>query len=161
MSETEAYELVKPVWTQEDFKVMGWHDSKVWGVLANPGEWEYWVDLDYIFKWVRPEENENYFKFWVAPVTMVFENAYDIRLDIESPQGEIEVADLHMENPRKTKNDNSMEYTFRFECQEGDISLSATGYKLYVRKKPRLLQVWHLDFMQRGGVHFGRELTSW
>jgi hypothetical protein len=156
----ETYELEKPVWAQEDFKVMGWHDSKVWGMLANPDEWEFWVDLDYIFKWVHPKEDEKYFKFWVAPVTMVFENAYDVKLDIESQQGEIEVADLRMENPRKSKNGKFTEYTFRFECQEGEISLSATGYKLYVRQKPRLLQGQHLDFTQRGGVNFGRALNA-
>jgi hypothetical protein len=99
----ENYDLEKPTWTESDFKVMGWHDAKIWGLLANPEQWEYLIDLDYIFKWVHPKEGEEYFKFWVSPVTMVFENAYEINLDIESQHGEIEVADLHMENPRKTK----------------------------------------------------------
>ena len=156
----EAYELEKPIWTEDDFKVMGWHDAKVWGLLANPEEWEYLIDLDYIFKWVHPKEDEKYFKFWVAPVTMVFENAYEINIDIESQQGEIEVADLHMENPRKTKNGKFTEHTFRFECQEGEITLSATGYKMYVRKKPILQQGQTLELLERGGVNFERELNA-
>jgi hypothetical protein len=91
---------------------------------------------------------------------MVFENAYDVKLDIESQQGEIEVADLHMENPRKTKNGLFTEYTFRFDCQEGEITLTATGYKLYVRKTPILLQGQNISYAERGGVNFGRELNA-
>ena len=160
MNTVEAYELEKPVWTQENFKVMGWHDSKVWGALANTDEWEFLLDLDYIFKWVHPRGDIDYFKFWVAPVTMVFEYAYDVRLDIESVQGVIEIADLYMENPCKTKNGQFTEYTFRFDCQEGEIALNATGYKMYVRQKPKLLQGQHLEFAERGGVNFGRELNA-
>jgi hypothetical protein len=150
----EVYDLEKPVWIEGDFKVMGWHDAKIWGLLANSDKWEYLIDLDYIFKWVRPKEGEEYFKFWVAPVTMVFENAYEIDIDIESQQGEIEVADLYMENPRKTKNGKYTEYTFRFECQEGEIKLSATGFKMYVRKNPKLQQGQSLQLEERGGVGF-------
>ena len=160
MSNVETYELEKPFWTHDDFEKMGWHDAKVWGMLANTEEYELLIDLDYIFKWVHPTGDEKYFKFWVAPVTMVFENAYDVKIDIESQQGEIEVADLHMENPRETKNGKLTEYTFRFECQEGEITLSASGYKMYVRQEPRLLQGQHLEFAERGGVNFGRELKA-
>ena len=128
--------------------------------MANTEEWELVIDLDYIFKWVHPTGDEKYFKFWVAPVTMVFENAYDVKSNIESQQGEIEVADLHMENPRKTKNGKFTEYTFRFECQEGKITLTATGYKMYVRQKPKLLQGQSIGFAERGGVNFGREINA-
>ena len=156
MSTLETYDLEKTIWSEKDFSIMGWHDAKVWGLLANPDEWEYLVDLDYIFKWVEPKEGEIYYKFWVAPVTMIFENAYKINIDIKSQQGEIEVTALHMENPRKTKNGKYTEYTFRFECQEGEISLNATGFKMHVRKKPILQQGQCLDILERGGVSFGR-----
>ena len=139
---------------------MGWHDAKVWGLLANPEEWEYLVDLDYLFKWVRPKEDEGYFKFWVAPVTMVFENAYDIEIKIKSQQGEIEVADLYMENPRETRNGKHTEYTFRFECQEGEIKLTATGFKMFVRKNPILQQGQSIELTERGGINFGREINA-
>lgn len=159
MSNVEDYELEKAVWTESDFGAMGWHDAKLWSISANPDEREYLIDLDYIFKWAHPEEGEENFQFWVAPVTMIFENAYDIKLDIESQQGEIEIADLHMENARETKNGNFTQYTFRFECQEGEIRLNATGYKMYVRRKPMLLQDQSIDYKERGGVNFGRKLT--
>jgi len=156
----EAYELEKSIWTESDFKVMGWHDAKVWGLLANPENREYLVDLDYIFNWVHPKEGEEYFEFWVAPATMVFDNAYQVNIDLESQQGEIEIAELHMENPRKIKNEKFLEYTFRFECQEGEISVSATGFKMYVRKNPILQQGQCLELIERGGVNFGRALNA-
>jgi len=153
----QTYELEKYIWSEDDFSIMGWHDSKIWGFLADSENFEFMVDLDYIFQWVHPKEGETYFKFWVAPVTMVFENAYDIFLDIESRQGELEVADLHMENKRKTKNGRFDEHDFRFECQEGDFKVSATGFKMYVRKAPVLQSGQTLDYNLRGGINFGRE----
>lgn len=154
----DTYELEKPIWTDKDFSVMGWHDSKVWGFMPNTEEFEFMIDLDYIFMWVHPKEDETYFKFWVSPVTMVFENAYDISIDIESMQGEIEVSDLHMENERKTKNGKLNEFDFRFKCQEGELKLIATGFKMFVRKPPVLQNGQTLEYVQRGGISFGREL---
>jgi hypothetical protein len=155
----EIFKLEKTVWTEGDFKNMGWHDAKVWGLLANPQEWEYLIDLDYIFEWVHQKEESKYYKFWIAPVTMVFENAYGIKINIESQQGEIEVANLYLENPRKTKNGKFTEFTFRFDCNEGEIILTATGFKMYVRRNPILQQGQSLDLIDRGGVNFGRKLN--
>ena len=139
---------------------MGWHDAKVWGMLANPSKWEYLFDLDYIFQWVQLEGGEEYYQFWMAPVTMVFENAYDVKINIQSPQGEIEVADLYMEDALKTENGEHTEHTFRFVCQEGEITLRATGYKMYVRNNPMLCQSQSIGYQERGGVNFGRELNA-
>jgi hypothetical protein len=64
-----------------------------------PTFFEFLLELDYIFKWVHPVDGERYFRFWVAPVTMVFESAHTVRIDIESQLGDIEVADLFRESP--------------------------------------------------------------
>jgi hypothetical protein len=156
----KTYELEKTVWTEKEFATLGWHDSKVWGFWANTEEYEFSIDLDYLFKWVEPAEEDTYYKFWVAPVTMVFENAHSIEFDILSQLGEIEVANLHMENERKTPNGKLDQFDFRFECQEGEIKISATGFKLYARKQPILQQSQSLCFAQRGGIDFGRELSD-
>jgi len=156
----DIYELEKPVWSEQDFKLMGWHDGTVWSTSANSDDFEYLLDLDYIFKWVDPKENETYFKFWVSPVTMVFENAHDVVIDIESPQGNIEIAELFMEDPRLSPNGKFTQHTYRFECQEGVISLVATGFKMYVRQKPRLIQAQSLSLNERKGINFGKELNA-
>jgi hypothetical protein len=156
----ESDKIEKIVWTEADFDKMGWHDAHIWGMIANPDEFEYLIDMDYIFEWINPKEDEEYYKFLISPVTMVFENAYDIRFDIESQNGEIEISDLYMENSRKTKNGNLIEHTFRFECQQGNISLIATGFKMYVRQNPILLNKQSFDFKERGGINFERKLKA-
>ena len=67
-----VYELEKEVWSETDFDVMGWHDASIWSMVSNAKQLEYLFDIDYIFKWIYPKENEKYFKFWVAPATMFF-----------------------------------------------------------------------------------------
>jgi len=89
-------------------------------------------------------------------VTMVFENASEVKIEIESQQGGIEVAKLLREDPKLTPNGALTDYLFRFECQEGEISLRATGYRLYVRSEPRLLQVQCFSLEERGGISVER-----
>jgi hypothetical protein len=150
------FHLEKLVWDDQDFEVMGWHDATLWSTLAMRESYEFLVDLDYIFSWVPPAPGETYFKFWVAPVTMVFENASDIVLDIKSSQGSIEVADLHRNLLGPSPNDKFTQFRYTFECQEGTVSLEATGFKMHVRRLPTLVDAQSLDFSQRGGVSFDR-----
>jgi hypothetical protein len=151
-----AHQPAKWIWTDNDFDAMGWHDATLWAMLADPERFEFLVDLDYIFEWVKPAPEETYYKFWIAPVTMIFENAHTVKLDIESSQGTIEVADLHRENPRPTPNGKLEERTYRFECQEGEISLLATGFQMIVRRNPALLGTQSLNLELREGVSFDR-----
>lgn len=155
-----GYELEKAIWSEKDFKIMGWHDATIWAMVADTGNYEYALDLDYIFKWVHPKGADKYFKFWVAPVTMVFENADYIKIDIESRSGFIEVADLFMENPQLSPNKKFTSHDYRFECQEGEISLKATSFKMYVRQNPRFISGQCFDLKERGGVNFGRVLSD-
>lgn len=156
----DKYELEKPVWSESDFKKMGWHDVSIWSTAVNSEDFEFLLDQDYIFKWVVPKNNENFFKFWVAPVTMVFENAHDVIIDIKSPQGKIEITELYMDEPWLTPDGNLAQNTYRFECQEGIISVVATGYKMYVREKPILIETQSLSLNDRKGINFARELKD-
>lgn len=65
-----------------------------------------------------------------------------------------------MENPELTPNGKFTSHTYRFECQEGEITVKATGFKMYVRQKPKLIQVQSLDLSERGGISFGRTLNA-
>jgi hypothetical protein len=154
----EIFELEKPFWDDGDFSKMGWHDVTIWSMLANSDDFEFLIDLDYIFEWVMPKEGETYLKFWVAPATMVFENAHDVNIDITSSQGTIQIADLRREPFLKILNDKFTEHTYHFECQEGEISLVATGFKMVVRRNPELLQRQRFGLVQRQGVSFSRKL---
>lgn len=43
-----AYDLEKEVWSEANFKVMGWHDASLWSMVSNAEQFEYLFDLDYI-----------------------------------------------------------------------------------------------------------------
>lgn len=91
------YELVKKVWTDDDFDLMGWHDSHIYGIaFAMP--YQIAFDIDYIFQWVSPTKDDKYYKFWISPCTLIFENVHDLNLDIEiSEPFEFEVSDIKRE----------------------------------------------------------------
>ncbi len=148
----------KAIWTDADFPELGWHDATLWSMVADPDTFEFLLDLDYIFKWVEPEPGEKYFKFWVAPVTMVFENAHTIEIDVQSEQGQIEIEALYREEPTPTPNGSHTQHTYRFECQEGEIKVRATGFRMFVRRPPTLLGVQSFSLVERAGVSFSRNV---
>src|SRR4051812_16698612 len=99
---SQKYELEKWIWTEADFEQMGWHDARVHAVSFVRDEFEIVFDLDYILEWVHPTAGETYFKFWVAPVTLVFEKVYDIEMEFSEPDFELDYIDR--KDPRRPKN---------------------------------------------------------
>jgi hypothetical protein len=155
----DRFTLEKTIWNGRDFEVMSWHDATLWSMYADTAAFEFLIDLDYIFSWVEPKAGETHFKFWVAPVTIVFENASDVKVNLESQQGSIEVAELHRELIGPSPSGKFTQYAYRFECQEGEVSLEATGFKMFVRQAPRLISTQSLEVGHRNGISFGK-ITS-
>ena len=150
----ETYQLKQTLWDDTDFDFMVWHDNTVWSLLPNPEDDEFLLDLDYIFEWVRPAEGETWFKFWLAPVTMVFQNVHDVTINLTSCQGAITIAELHREPEMAA---GKVEYfRYRFECEQGEILLDATGFRMFVRRPPELRGLQFLSLSERGDVSFGR-----
>jgi hypothetical protein len=156
----DIYHPEKLIWSHQDFATMGWHDARIWSTVADSENFEFLFDLDYIFNWVHPGPGETYFRFWVAPVTMVFENAGDVRIDIDSQQGCIEVADFHLEQIEPSPNGKFTQYRSKFECQEGSIELQSTGFKMYVRRPPTLMSSQSFQLAARNGVSFSRTYSD-
>lgn len=157
---TDSCHGEKLVWDGSDFEAMGWHDCRFWSFVAIPETFELAIDLDYIFKWVRPREEGSFFSFWVSPATMVFENVHGVELEVESSQGTLEIADLHREDPRLTPNKKFTEHLYRFELQEGELRLRATGFQMYVRQEPVLLEQGAFTYAERGGISFERGMAA-
>src|SRR2546421_9545929 len=98
----ESRTLEKWVWNDADFKRMGWHDNAIHGIATIsefPDRLELMLDIDYIFDWVN-QGSDRPFLLWVAPATLVFENVYHLKLDIESAQGDIELDEILREDER-------------------------------------------------------------
>lgn len=150
----QVYQLEKLVWSDADFEQMGWHDARIHGIAFNAEAYEFYLDIDYIYEWVDPPQNEKYYSFWVSPCSMIFSNVYDLVIDLSSDQG-IEVADLHREEIEPLPG-SVLERVWKwtFECQEGDISFKSDGFRQYTRRKPAHIKAQHFLLSERGGISF-------
>ena len=160
---TEPYQMEKWVWTAGDFERMGWHDCLLHALAFSPETLELLFDVDYIFEWVHPEPDETYFRFWVAPATLVFENVYDVELDVGSYMGGLEIDHIKREDAHPPLNAayirHDTEWLWTIDCQEGDIKLRAAGYTQHIRAAPQF-GGQKLGLAARGGYSFVRGRTD-
>ncbi len=149
----ERYQVEKFVWSDADFEQMGWHDVHVHAFRLIVETGEVCFDIDYIFQWVVPVPPDNYYKFWVAPATLVFDNSSDVELHWSSSNlFELDGISRSGEVGHSTGNKSwlwSLNGTIG-----GSGSLRASGYRMYVRKPPVLIEGQHLTLQERGGISF-------
>jgi hypothetical protein len=152
----DTYELEKPIWTDADFDRMGWHDCRIHAMAFNPAAREFLLDIDYIFAWVQPPAGETYFKFWLAPATLVFEDSSDMGIDV-STWSNLEIDRVLRSDPQRSPNGQTT-FTYTIECQEGEIRIEASGYRMFVKQIPMLQRGQVLEIAKRGGYTFSRDL---
>src|SRR6187399_1362586 len=118
-------------WTTKDFDRLSWHDCLVHGMHGFDSA-ELRLDLDYITQWVHPKAGEQYFSFWIAPATLVFHQAHDLRVRLDAPDfGDFVILRVYQE---ATPHDGVLSY--RMETLGGEISLRASGFTQYLRSNP-------------------------
>lgn len=152
-----TFDLEKHIWDENDFEQMGWHDSKIYAIAFKDESFEFLLDIDYILEWIHPKEDESNFKFWLAPSTLIFRNVWDLNFSLETNLN-LEIQDIHRVNPRPPKNskriEESLEYDWTIETNNGEITFKAVGYKQYIRSAPILLDSQKISLDQRGGISF-------
>jgi hypothetical protein len=162
MTNTPEHGLDKLIWTDADFDRMGWHDSYIHGfhsgLRPERGEFDFLIDLDYIVRWIDPTPPSEYFSFLIAPATLVFHGATEIKITITHGGGDIRVDGLSRVAERLTPNGIDKDYHWVFE--PGVISLWATGFTQYFRRPSvRMRRQW-LELEERGGVSFAKGMTD-
>jgi hypothetical protein len=152
----ESYQLEKSLWTNNDFELMGWHDSPVYAISFK--DFGFHLDIDYIFKWVKPEKEEIYFKFWISPCTLIFENVSEMKFDFSlSVPSNLIISDITRINEQPTPNSKFIEYDWVIEVfDEGNITFKSTGYQQHVRQTPILTDNQEVDLETRGGISFNK-----
>lgn len=157
----EPYMLEKPVWTEADFEQMGWHDAHIHAFAFNPELFEFWLDVDYIYSWVHPTGDATHFRFWVAPVTLVFTNVHSLRFDLEWFDGCLSLQDITRSEPQSPQNTDCIskktEWLWRLDCNEGEVTFRSVGYSQFTRRPPVFLQAQKLTLEERGGISFSRD----
>ena len=158
----ERYNLEKWIWSDEDFEKMGWHDCKIHAVAFDEFNYKLLLDIDYIFKWAGPEE-DGYYRFWISPATLIFENVYDLDLDLGCRLGMI-IENLERINPSKPKNSDyirkDIEWKWIFQTANGQISFKSVGYNQYIRKAPIYKKNQEIQYEERGGYSFNTEVDK-
>jgi hypothetical protein len=159
ISMSEGYNLEKWVWSTDDFEKMGWHDCRIHAVAFDEFKFKLLLDIDYIFKWVGPEE-DGYYRFWISPATLIFENVYDIDIGLGYGLGTI-IERVERTNPSKPRNSEYIkkdtEWEWIIETGNGQIGFKSVGYNQYIRKAPVYKKIQEIEFEERGGYSFSTE----
>jgi hypothetical protein len=155
---SKSYQLDKTIWTDLDFENMGWHGAKLFAISFGDN-YELLFDIDYIFKWVQIGKT---FKFWVSPCTLVFENVYDVELQMDGISGGIDIDEISRKNPQTPKNAEFIkvdtEFDWTIDAQQGSIFFKSIGYKQYVRQLPKFIHGQYFKLADRGGISFDKVL---
>ena len=141
----------KTHWTEQDFDLMGWHDSKIYSINFDMDNHRIIFDIDYIFEWIKNPDTENY-KFLVSPVTLIFNNIWNLKIDLE-PYETIEITDITRDNPQKPNNhefiNKDIEWDWLIDTICGEISFKSVGYQQIIRKHPIIIDTQSLDVSHR------------
>ncbi len=141
--------------TEADFDRLGWHDNTVYGFridIGDPdrGDWRanLVVDLDYIVEWVC--ETDGRCRFRVAPATLSFHHATDLRIAIDcgDSRGRMGLHTLAIDRiSREPVADQKIcldrpywRWRIAFNWpQGGEIAFGASGFTQTLRAVPVLL----------------------
>ena len=155
----EGHTLEKWTWTEEDFERLGWHDAHVHAFAFLPDTWEFLLDLDYIWEWVSPAENESHYSFWSAPATLVFENVTDLRIEL-GPFPAFELNSIERNDPQAPDAHEdtppSIHWHWSLDFFNGQITFRSTGFTQFFRREPILNTRQSLTLEERGGLSFNR-----
>jgi len=151
--------LSRATWTDADYQTMGWHDCRIHAISISEYDDEtlspprMLLDLDYIVRWVEPAPGERHFTFWIAPATLVFEGARDIRGELGPLDWAMEIADIH----RVDAADSHRETGWHIEGRNFDLHHRAAGYTQYLRLPPQHVPRPTLTVTRRSGISFAEQ----
>ena len=135
---------VKETWTNKDFEVMGWHDSRLYQLKFPDEDCNFIIYLDYIFKW--EEQANGFFKFWVSPCRIIFKNVLDADINISFKKSiGIDINEIKREKIGVTPNGEMIDWKFLIETDKGTIELIATDFEMHVISQPVLIDSQSLN----------------
>lgn len=149
--------LLEPL-SDNNYNEMSWHDCRVYAIAFDKSNSRLLLDIDYITKWVKPNDSSEHYSFWVSPCTLIFNNVWNLKVDLETNL-EMVINEITRENAHEAKNLNGkIEYDWQIELLQGEIKFKSIGYNLYLRKEPVLSQSQELSLKERGGFGFGNQM---
>ena len=151
--------------TDADFEDLSWHDNIVYGLRFDvgdsfKGDWrsDLIFDIDHIVEWVCGVDGG--VKFRVAPATLTFHDASDLRIAVDfgdssgrTALNELSIAGITREAiPTPDGYPEWACYRWRIELnwpQGGEIAFGASGFTQTLRAEPVLLDEQRLVAAER------------
>jgi len=140
---------------------ISFHDNKVHAFGYDEKNNQFLLDVDYISsEWIL-EEN-GYYSFDIVPSTFVFENAWDININISMGSSELIIDEIDCSNPVSPRNidylpKNSMEYDWKIEFLQGEITFKAISFSIYQRQNEILQKSQTLTTDKRKDISLKKE----
>lgn len=137
---------------QNTVEDINFHDCKVYSLGFNSEENQFLIDIDFIVEWI---EKHGYYLFQVVPSTLVFENVWDLNIDI-SMDAELIIDNIKRLNPTTPRNIKYLspatkEYDWTIELLQGEINFKSIGFRIYKRKEVRKQKSQSIKMEERGG----------
>jgi hypothetical protein len=140
---------------------ISFHDCKVYAFGYDEKNNQFLLDVDYISsEWIL--EKNGYYSFNIVPSTFVFENAWDIEINISMGDALI-IDEITRDNP-KLKNfdgfpENTKEYDWKIEFLQGEINFKSISFSIYQRQKEITQKSRLLTMDDRRGISLQKEGT--
>jgi len=127
--------MTEDIWTDTDFRDMGWHDCRLYGIKLPTEQFGLSFDLDYILRWHR--EGDVFTGFDVAPCVLKFFNVSALKISLDYAENLLcFISDLHRSNERASPNGLHTLWDYRIDCDIGSISFTATGFEQRLTSPP-------------------------
>ncbi len=128
---------VKETWINSDYEEMGWHDSRIYAFHLPLDDFKFVLEIDYLFEWVKQEDES--FKFWVSPCSLIFLDTLNIKFDIDFENHvDLYIDDILRGNERLSPNGRTTIWDFIIHTDKGVMSFVSSGIEQKVHKQPIL-----------------------
>ncbi len=159
----QVLEVERAHWSERHFDDLGWHDCRVHAIAFaasetdDPFDSTLSLDLDYILGWIPPPDGEVYFKFWVAPTTLVFRGAFHLDGTLHADLEPLELDGISR-SPSRHVDGHELDdlWDWTVEGHEFSLGVTAAGFDQYIRAAPTLTGDQYLSVLARGGHSFAR-----
>ncbi len=152
--------------SEKDYEDMDWHDCRIYGFIFDTREYEFYqetdlvFDIDYIAEWIK-EPNSSSLSFKVAPCTLVFENIWDLEINIDTKASQyspnhFEIYSLSLID--KELFNGFYTYTWLIELLIGKIQFCSKGYQQFMRQPPIKTGSQRLTMDERKGISFEKTM---
>jgi hypothetical protein len=147
-----------------DFAELTWHDNTVYGFRLDPGDpdrgdWtsDLVLDIDHIVEWICGTDGKVLFR--VAPATLTFHDATDLRVSFDFDQGHqialrpLSIASVARDPIRDQKVClDRPYYRWRIGLNDpkgGEIAFGASGFTQTLRAEPKVSEEQRLSRHER------------